>query len=143
VVTIEHDNLVPPDGLVKLLARMEAHPEIDAISGLYFTKGPGGVAQVWGDIRDKQLNFRPQKPALDGSLVECKGIGMGFSAFRLSMFKDERIERPWFRTVTNKDEGAFSQDLMFWKNANKYGHRCAVDCSVKVGHLDSTNNELW
>ena len=47
VLTVEHDNCPPSDGLVKLIERMEEHPELHAIGGLYFTKGEGGVAQIW------------------------------------------------------------------------------------------------
>src|SRR5262245_24764211 len=49
LLTVEHDQSIPGDGLSKLLARMEDHPEFAAISGLYFTKGHGGCAQIWGD----------------------------------------------------------------------------------------------
>ncbi len=143
VLTLEHDNLPPGDGLIKLLVRMEAHPEFDAIGALYFTKGPGGVAQIWGDPNDKQLNFRPQPPRLDGGLQECCGTGMGFTLFRLAMFKDERLRRPWFKTAASREEGAFSQDLWFWHDARKFGHRCCIDTSCKVGHYDSQADQLW
>lgn len=131
ILTVEHDNYPPPDGVLRLVAQMEAHPELDAIGGLYFTKGPGGVAQIWGDVRDPVLNFRPQPPDAQGGLVECYGTGMGFTLFRLSMFKDKKLRRPWFAT---KD--GFSQDLFFWHNARAFGHRSAIDCAVKVGHYD-------
>src|SRR6266700_1763595 len=62
MLTIEHDNAPPPDGVIKLCEQMEAHPEFACIGGLYFTKGHGGVAQIWGDVRDPILNFRPQIP---------------------------------------------------------------------------------
>ena len=143
IVTIEHDNLPPQDGLLKLLARAEERPEFTAIGGLYFTKGPGGVAQIWGDPNDKTLNFRPQQPSITGELVECCGLGMGFSLFRLEAFKDKRLRRPWFKTQASKDEGAFSQDLYFWHDARKFGHRCAVDCSVKTGHLEQATDIVW
>ena len=45
---------------------MEDHPEFAAIGGLYFTKGPGGCSQIWGDIKDPILNFRPQVPDPNG-----------------------------------------------------------------------------
>src|SRR6478735_7667026 len=35
LLTVEHDNLPPPDGVLKLLERMEAHPEYACIGGLY------------------------------------------------------------------------------------------------------------
>ena len=134
LLTLEHDNTPPPDGLVKLLARMEAHPEYACIGGLYWTKGDGGVPQIWGDPKDPVLNFRPQRP-VPGELVECCGTGMGFNLFRLDMFKDDRLRKPWFKTQCGAD-GVGTQDLYFWSDARKYGYRAAIDCDVLVGHYD-------
>lgn len=135
LLTIEHDNLPPPDGVLKLLAAMEAHPEFHCIGGLYFTKGSGGVAQIWGDPTDPQMNFRPQEPK-PGQIVECNGTGMGFNLWRLSMFKDTRLPRPLFKTKASKEEGVGTQDLAFAAAARPLGYRFAVDCSCLVGHLD-------
>jgi hypothetical protein len=133
ILTIEHDNMPPGDGVLKLLERMEAHPEFACIGGLYFTKGMDhGVAQIWGDVKDPVMNFRPQLPDPNGGLVECCGTGMGFNLFRLQMFKDKQLRKPWF--VTQKKDGVATQDLYFWGDARKYGYRAAIDCSVKVGH---------
>jgi hypothetical protein len=142
LLTLEHDNLPPQDGLLKLLERMEAHPEFACIGGLYFTKGEGGVAQIWGDVQDPIVNFRPQPPDVNGGLVECHGTGMGFNLWRLGMFKDERLRKPWFKTVAGK-EGVGTQDLYFWGDARKYGYRCVVDCSVKVGHYEVGRDIVW
>jgi len=133
IITLEHDNIPPPDGIVKLLQQMERHPEFACIGGLYWTKGPEGVPQIWGDPRDSQNNARPQVPVKD-ALVECCGTGMGFNAWRLDMFKDEKLRRPWF--VTQTEGGVSTQDLYFWSDARSKGYRCAVDCSVLVGHYD-------
>jgi hypothetical protein len=57
----------------------------------------------------------------------------------MSMFKDERIEKPWFRTVAGK-EGVGTQDLHFWGKVRPLGYRCAVDCRVRVGHIDIEGN---
>lgn len=141
ILTLEHDNLPPSDGVLKLVEQLEAHPEFDCIGGLYFTKGEGGVAQIWGDPKDPVVNFRPQLPDANGGLVECCGTGMGFNLFRLKMFKDERLRKPWF--VTQKEGGISTQDLYFWSDARKYGHRCAIDCSVKVGHYDASTDTVW
>jgi hypothetical protein len=142
LLCVEHDNLPAPDGLIKLIRQMEKHPEYSAIGGLYFTKGEGGVPQIWGDPNDPVTNFRPQPPKA-GELVECCGTGQGFTLFRLSMFKDEKIARPWFRTKCSLEEGVGTQDLAFWSEARKHGHRCAIDCAVPVGHLDSSTNVVW
>ena len=141
ILTLEHDNTPPADGVIKLIEQMEAHPEYACIGGLYFTKGEGGVAQIWGDPNDPVTNFRPQVPDPNGGLVECCGTGMGFNLFRLSMFKDEKLRRPWFHTQVK--DGVSTQDLYFWSDARKYGYRCAIDCSVKVGHYDFATDTNW
>jgi len=133
ILTVEHDNSMPPDGLIKLLAQAEAHPEFACIGGAYFTKGEGGVLQAWGDPRDPVLNFRPQVP-VPNSLMECCGTGMGFNLWRLDMFKDPKLRKPWFKTQT--EGGVATQDLYFWANARQHGYRCAIDTSVTVGHYD-------
>jgi hypothetical protein len=135
LLTIEHDNCPPSDGIVRLIKRMEEHPELSCIGGLYWTKGEGGVPQIWGDPKDTLINFRPQPPDPNGGLVECCATGMGFNLWRLKMFRDERLRKPWFKTVADHT-GVGTQDLYFWSDARKYGYRCAIDCSVKVGHYD-------
>lgn len=136
ILTLEHDNIPPPDGIVKLLERMEEHPEFAGIGGLYWTKGHGGVPQIWGDPKDPYPNARPQPPDAKGGLVECCGTGMGFTMFRTEMFKDQRISRPLFKTKASMTEGVGTQDLHFWGNARALGYRCAIDCSILVGHYD-------
>lgn len=141
VLTVEHDNLPPQDGVLNLLSVLEEHKELSAVSGLYFTKGEGGCAQIWGDPNDPILNFRPQLPVPD-KLIECCGTGMGFALWRLSMFKDCRLVRPLFRTMKGA-AGVSTQDLAFWSGARAFGYRCAVDCRVKVGHLDTGTGIIW
>lgn len=143
LLCLEHDNAPPPDGLVKLMQQLEAHPELSAIGGLYWTKGHGGQPQIWGDPNDMPFNFRPQKPDPAGGLVECNGTGMGFTLFRLSMFRDTRLRHPWFKTPASRKEGTYTQDLYFWTDARKHGFRCAIDCSVKVGHYDAASDTMW
>lgn len=143
VLTVESDNAPPPDGVIKLIESMDAHPEYSCISGLYWTKGEGGVPQIWGDPKDPLLNFRPQPP-VPGELVECCGTGMGFVLWRLSMFKDPKLRRPWFKTLNGSEgQGIGTQDLFFWGDARKHGYRCAVDCRVLVGHFDAANEIMW
>jgi hypothetical protein len=136
ILTLEHDNAPPQDGVVKLMASMDEHPQFSCIGGLYFTKGDGGVAQIWGDPKDPIVNYRPQVP-IPNTIQECCGTGMGFNLFRLSMFKDANLPRPLFKTLNGMNgQGVGTQDLTFWTNARRLGYRCAIDTSVKVGHYD-------
>jgi hypothetical protein len=142
VLTLEHDNMPPQDGVLSLIKVMEEHPELACVGGLYWTKGEGGVAQIWGDISDPVLNFRPQVPRV-GELQECCGTGMGFNLWRLSMFKDKNLARPLFKTKASTAEGVGTQDLSFWSEARKWGYRCAIDNRVLVGHYDAANDMVW
>ena len=142
ILTIESDNLPPADGVLKLIEAMEKHPEYACIGGLYWTKGEGGVPQVWGDISDPILNFRPQTPPMPGQIKECNGTGMGFNLWRISMFKDEKIPRPLFKTKASI-EGVGTQDLAFWTEAKKAGYRCAISGDVLVGHMDIASGIIW
>jgi hypothetical protein len=142
IMTLETDNVPQPDSAVRLLQQMDAHPEYACIGGLYYTKGEGGQPQIWGDITDPVLNFRPVPPRT-GELVECNGTGMGCNIFRLEMFKDERLRKPWFKTTASQTEGCYTQDLYCATDLKKNGYRFAVDCSVLVGHYDSVADITW
>jgi hypothetical protein len=144
--TQETDNLVPSDILLRLIADLEEHPEYACVGGLYWTKGSewtpeSGVPQIWGDITDPIVNYRPQAPR-PGEIVECYGTGMGANLWRLSMFKDTRFPRPLFRTKASI-EGVGTQDLAFWGEARKLGYRCAVDCRILVGHMDVNTGRVY
>ena len=68
--------------------------------------------------------------------------------FRMSMFKDGKISKPFFKTnngIENKEGtvGMSTQDMTFWMEARGHGYRCAVDCSVLVGHYDKERDIVW
>jgi len=148
VFTIESDNICSTGTeVLRLLAAMDKYPEYSAISGLYWTKGEGGVPQIWGDIKDPVQNYRPQVPQA-GRVVECYGIGMGFALYRMEMFRElerKKVEKPWFKTLGKDpdDKGVGTQDLYFWgQKARPNGFRCAVDCSTTIGHI-ADDGRIW
>lgn len=141
ILTIESDNMPPADGVLKLLKDMDEHPEYSCIGGLYFCKGERGCAHIWGDPKDPVLNFRPLVP-IPNQLVECCGSSMGFHLWRMKMFKDPKLTKPFFETKASA-QGVGTQDLSFWSKARPLGYRTAVDCGVKVGHFDLSTDTVW
>jgi glycosyltransferase involved in cell wall biosynthesis len=143
VLTIEEDNLPPPDGLIRLYESMD---DYDCVGGLYWTKGEGGQPMIYGDPAVEELNFIPQIPKPD-TVQPANGLGMGFNLWKLDMFKDERIEKPWFKTLNDfiPGQGAkvYTQDLYFFERAGKVGYKFACDTRVKVGHLDPQTDIVW
>jgi hypothetical protein len=149
ILTLEEDNLPPPDGLLKLIESIEGgvdNIKYDAIGGLYWTKGEGGQPMIYGNPKVMPKNFIPQLPVAQ-SVQECNGLGMGFTLFRLEMFKDKKLRRPWFETIqkftSHQGTNCFTQDLWFFNDANQYGHRFACDTRVLVGHYDKDTDTVW
>lgn len=142
MLTLEEDNTPPPDGLLKLYESMD---EYAIVGGLYFTKGEGGQPMIYGDPK-AVLGFQPQVPRVN-QVQECNGLGMGFTLFDIDLFRDKRIEKPWFRTVQQWDPmtgaEAGTQDLHFMSKVRKAGYRIASDNRVKVGHVDTTTGVIW
>lgn len=145
LLTVEWDNLPPPDGLLKLYESIEMY---DVVGGLYWTKGEGGQPMIYGNPAEMPKDFRPQVPRV-GEVQECNGLGMGFTLFRISMFKKLASLGHWplFKTlqefVPGQGAALGTQDLFFFSLAGREGYRFASDNRVLVGHLDQQSGEVW
>lgn len=151
ILTLEDDNLPPPDAHVRLLESIE-WGKFDAVGGIYFTKGDIGMPMCYGDPEEFKrtgvLEFRPRDirtAMLQGNIVECNGLAMGCTLYRMDLFRE--LPAPWFVTMSDVVEGqgvqCFTQDLWFCQNAKKAGKRFAVDTRVRVGHLDINTGEIY
>jgi len=151
VLTLEDDNIIPQDAHIRLLESIEAGP-FDAVGGIYFTKGDINMPMAYGDpaefARGMPLDFRPRNivEALQrGNVVEVNGLAMGCTLYRMDLFR--RFASPWFVTVSdvvpNKGPASFTQDLWFCERAKRKGARFAVDCRVRVGHLDTATGVVY
>jgi len=142
VLALEDDNIPPPDGLLKLYENIDDYA---AIGGLYWTKGEGGQPMIYGEGEEGNLHFRPQPPLKD--IQECDGLGMGFTLFKLDIFKNPQIERPWFKTCQEWDpqrgSKVYTQDLFFFEKIRKLGYKVACDTRVKVGHYAFEQDVVW
>lgn len=146
LLTMEDDNTIPPDALLKLLESIEskeAGGPFGAVGALYFTKGPLGQPMCYGLPSVMPRNFTPFLPPND-AITPCNGLGMGCTLFRMEMFKDEKIAKPWFKTVQEYTPGVgaqvATQDLSFNAKALDAGYKFACDSRVKVGHWDKDWN---
>lgn len=151
IMTIEDDNLPPPDAHIKLLESIE-WGKFDAVSGIYFTKGDYGMPMAFGDpeeySRTGVLNFKPRNVVeglKKGNIMPVNGIAMGCALWRLDLFKE--IPKPWFVTVNEFSPSVgttnVTQDLWFCTNAKRAGKKFAVDLRVRVGHLDINTNIVY
>lgn len=152
VLTLEHDNLVPPTAVVDLLSAA-AHGEWDVLGALYWTKGEQGVPQMWGDASHPVENYWPQLPNVAGGIVPVNATGMGFTLWKLDVFR--RLAGPWFATQdggtvpeslsAQAGSGVWTQDLWFFHRAREAGLnlKVGVHCGIRVGHLDVETGVVW
>jgi hypothetical protein len=116
------------------------------VAGLYWTKGEMGQPMIYGDPKAIPLNFIPQTP-IPETVQECNGLGMGFNLFKMDIFRDPRVPRPYFRTLNEYDPGKgtklYTQDLYFYHNIHDLGYKVACDTRIKVGHYDLDNDIVW
>jgi hypothetical protein len=150
ILSLEDDNLPPPDAMLKLAESIELGP-FDAVGGLYFTKGDFNMPMAYGDPKEYTekgiMDFKPRNVvrALEsGNVCEVNGIAMGCSLWRMDLFRD--LEPPWFVTVAEympERGGAVqkTQDLYFCERMRRKGKRLAVD--LRVSHLDVETNVVY
>ena len=146
MLTVEEDNMIPPDGLLKLI---ESIGDYDAVGGLYWTKGEGGQPMCYGNPMEVPINFIPQMPQPD-TLTPCNGLGMGFTLFKISSLKKmkEKLgDAPLFKTLQIYEPGkgsqAFTQDLYHYNKGKELGFKYACDSRVTVGHYDINTDIIW
>jgi hypothetical protein len=146
LLTLEDDTLPPGDAVLRLIEAIEQGP-YDGVGGMYFTKGEVNMPMCYGDpaefTRTGVLDFRPRDVARalrDGMLIECNGIAMGCSLYRLQSFRD--VPGPWFVTMQEGAGGA-TQDLFWCAKARRAGKRFAVDCRVRCAHADWKSGVLY
>lgn len=139
--TVEDDNIVAPDCLLRLYESMR---DYDVVGSLYWTKGEGGQPMIYGNPHESPINFVPQK-VQSGTVQRCNGTGMGATLFKLDLFR--KLPPPWFETKQewdpNKGAKCYTQDLYFYEKVVRSGGKIAVDTRVKTGHLDIENNHVW
>lgn len=143
VLSLEDDNLPPPDAHMKLIESIELGP-FDAVGGLYFTKGDVNMPMAYGDpkkVEPGSMDFAPRdvvEASKTGNVVEVNGVGMGCTLWRMDLFRE--FSPPWFVTVCELIDGkggvGITQDLYFCERIRRAGKRIAVDLRVKVGHMD-------
>jgi len=141
ILTLEEDNCPPPDGIMKLYEGMD---RFDVVGGLYWTKGEHGQPMIYGHPSEMPKTFVPQLPVPD-FLQPCNGLGMGFTLFKIKMFK--KMPSPWFKTLQEYVPGqgtkACTQDLYFFQEAAKFGYKFACNTSCRVGHYDQGSEVIW
>jgi hypothetical protein len=143
IATLEHDNIVQPDWLLKMYPDMDRY---DVLGAIYYTKGVAGAAMCYGNPEHHTYNFIPFEPR-PNDVTPCNGLGMGATLFKLDMFKNPKMPKPFFETVQKYEEGkgaqAYTQDLKFFQEVGKLGYKFGCTTKTQVGHMDLETGFVW
>ena len=175
ILTVEDDNIIPfiPNSqgpLMMLYEDMEKY-KLDIVGGLYWTKGNPSMPLLYGNPNETKEKasgmFKVRFPAkkqkknrvgklnddgsdwTDGEVVLCNGSGMGFNLFKMDIFKDPRLKKPFFETIsdhgTEEKPGIrqYTQDLQGMERMRELGYRIAIDTRIKIGHLDVKSGIIY
>lgn len=160
VLTHEDDNILPANALLCLL-QTAFKGGFDAVGGLYYMKGPHAIPMAFGRPGQVDaagsMDFTPRNlteailaanDLSDGNteyVVPVNGLACGCTLWRLDLFRE--IQAPWFTTFTRFDNHgtieAMTQDIAFCKKLVDAGKTLAVDCRVRVGHLDVNDGQVY
>lgn len=149
ILFMEDDVIVPYMNnsfgpLSKLTSNLDKY---DVVSGLYWTKGEPSLPLVYGD--GKMEGGSPMAVNRDwkmGDVVEVNGCGMGFTLMKREVFENPKLEKPFFKTISeikNHVYSGFTQDLYFYSKIKALGYKIAVDTGVRCGHLDFSTDIIY
>lgn len=175
ILTVEDDNIIPfiPNSqgpLMYLYEDIEKY-NLDVVGGLYWTKGNPSMPLLYGNPKEKREKsagmFKVRFPGkkqkkgrsgkfnndgsdwTDGEIVECNGSGMGFTLFKMDIFRDPRLKKPFFETIsdhgTTEKPGIrqYTQDLQGMERIRELGYKIAIDTRIKIGHLDIKSGIIY
>lgn len=136
VLFLGDDVLAPADTMHRMLHRMWERPEIDLITGVYWTKQWPTQPYIWRGIqRGPYLDWR------HGEFFEVDAAGVDCLMVRLS----DRVKalRPWFSTEWYWEEPdqphpilLATEDFYFYTKARKAGIKLYCDSNVQCIHED-------
>lgn len=130
------DVVAPPHTIRQLIYRMENHPKVDVVGGVYCAKADPPAPLVF--VENGQGSYWDWKI---GEFFPCTGLGMDCTLIRTELFT--KIPEPWFKTVDidkhiDGQNGleAWTEDLYFLQKAREVGAGIFCDASIICEHWD-------
>jgi len=130
---VDDDVLLPPDTLLKLLAR-----DKDIITGLYLMRNHPhqpiifDVAMPDGRCMNHFLNEG------ESGVIEVVACGLGSCLIKTSIF--EKLEKPYIR-LGELEQDHWCDDIGFFQRVRKAGLKIHCDLDCPVGHIASV--AIW
>lgn len=138
IVMYDDDMLLPIDMVERMIADIEANPQIDVLAPLAHMRNPPHYAVIYTTTEgydDKAHqpyfvnNFVRNYPK--NTLIECDAVGFGAVMIKMDIVK--KMKPPYFFSTTGSGE-----DIYFCiKSKQDAGARIFMDTRIKLGHLSA------
>lgn len=125
---IDHDNLLDPETLVRLL-----QANVPVIGALYFERKYPHLPLIYTFEHDYQT-VRVEYNYPKAPVVRCDVIGLGCSLFKMEVFK--QLQAPWF-CYEYKGHTWGTEDIGFFHKLKDADIPVFIDTLNPVGHLSS------
>lgn len=139
ILWMDDDNPLTPAQFDQLLSDLQAHPEVDGISGWCwrYHESKRGFSPSCGLWAPDHLQWQPFEPSfareIDLKPFECGG----FPCFLMRLSALEKAgDSPFLPILDNRlEHGMLGEDFSFFLRAEKGGAKFLVDPKVRVQHL--------
>ncbi len=137
------DVVPPPHAMRQLIYRMENHPNVDVVGGVYVAKAdPPAPLVFMGNGKGSYWDWKI------GEFFECTGLGMDCTLIRTDILK--KMSPPWFETI-DIDRHAdgiasieqWTEDLRFCKKVTDAGGHVFCDGAIICEHHDVYAKKAW
>ena len=138
ILWFDSDMVFQPDTLERMMKVLDAHPQIDVLSALYFRRGHPFTPVLFSklEVNEKgSLDFEDVKELPD-YLFEVAGCGFGCVLMKTDMLLDIAGKEGggvWFTPIANSGE-----DCSFCIRARENGYRIFCDPNIHLGHMAYT-----
>ena len=119
--------------------------EYDIVGGLAFSKGPEGKPMVYGGPNNF-FGTMTKTGVYPETIQACRAVSTSYTLFKLDIFKNEKLKKPWFRSDPRIKMGESKNeeiDLSFFDELNKLGYKVACDTRVRLGKYDMATDTIW
>lgn len=127
-ITIDFDSIFVADDVRYLLSIIKDE-KYDAIAALQSRRSMPYPLFTKGDSDQVEFNGEP---------LQVSTAHFGLTAIKLSKLSE--VPKPWFCSVPKEDgswdEGKIDDDIYFWRQWEKAGHKVFVDAALTIGHME-------
>lgn len=137
---IDDDMIFPRNALVKLIQH-----GADIVGGFYYRKyEPLESCGMHEYLVNGNMVPRPITNFKIGDLIhDTLVLPSGCTLMNLDIFKNPKMEEPWYRTVTITGAPAITEDTYFCQKAKLAGYDVITDTGVQCIHVDLASNRIF